>query len=457
MKALILAGGFGKRLRDVVKDVPKPMASIAGKPFLEHQIRFLKKNGIEDIILGVYYKSKIIKSYFGSGMRQNVKITYSEEESPLGTGGAIKLAQKFVNEPFLVMNGDSYSDIDLEKFMKFHKNQKTLASVVLQESNDLSHYGNVKLSGDYISEFNEKKSSGSGLINVGVYLFNPEIFNFIPPSKKVSLEESILPELSKENNLSGFIHNGYFMDIGRPETYMQFKKDFLDNLQSSTDINLRDAMKKMYENSSEILFIVDKNKKFMGLLTDGVIKRYLIKGGNLNINVSDAMIREPERLVTTKDSEERIKKFLVEGVKQLPIIDDEGKIFDVRFRNEEVKEEEYPTIRGKTPLRISFAGGGTDMPYFFEEYGGAVINTTIDKYCRITAKKRGDSNLIINSDLVEKEQIFDTRKLNYDNGPFDLVKSVYNLVNPGCGIDLYLKNDIPREEDWGLPQVLQYC
>ena len=448
-QAFILAGGFGTRLQGVVKDVPKPMASIAGKPFLEHQIRFLKKNGIEDIILGIHYKSDIIKSYFGNGLRQDVKITYSEEETPLGTGGAIKLAQKYIDKPFLVLNGDSYSDVDLRNFIDFHKSQKTLGSIVLQEMNSNSHYGEVKMQGDSVVEFKDKSSQDKGLINAGIYLFEPEIFDKIPPSKKISLESNIFPGLVKNHGLSGFIHNGYFMDIGRPETYSQFKKDFLKNLQSPTNISLREAMKKMYDIGSEILFMVDESDKFLGLLTDGVIKRYLIGGGSFEVQVSDAMITDPERLVRVADSEDKIRDFLQEGVKQLPVLDEEGRIYDIRFRTEELKKKEYPTISGKTPLRVSFAGGGTDMPSFFEEHGGTVISTTIDKYCRITAKKRGDSQLIIDSDMVNGETILDTGKLEYDGGPFDLIKSVYNLVNPGCGLDLFLKNDISPERGLG--------
>ncbi len=444
MKALILAGGFGTRLQGVVKDVPKPMASIAGKPFLEHQIRYLKRQGINEFILGVHYKSDVIKSYFGNGMRQDVSITYSEEDSPLGTGGAIKLAQKFIDGPFLVLNGDSYTDLDLGKFMRFHEKNNSVASMVLQKmEKDNSHYGNVELEGDTIKRYSEKKSVGKGLSNSGIYLFDQEIFDYIPGSKKISLEERVFPELVKKGAISGFVNKGYFVDIGRPETYLQFKKDFIEKLQSSKDIILRDAIKKMYENGSDILFMVNEEKEFQGLLTDGIIKRYLIRGGEFEAGVDEAMIEKPERIATIKDSEDKIRGFLKEGVKNLPILDEQGKIYDIRFRTEEVKGEEYPTIRGKTPLRISFAGGGTDMPYFFEKYGGAVISTTIDKYCNITAKKRGDSKIVINSDILEEEVILDAGNLKYDRSKFDLVKSVYNLVNPGCGVDLHLNNDVP--------------
>ena len=125
MKALILAGGFGTRLKDVVKDVPKSMALIFDKPFLEHQIHFLKKQGIDEIILGVHYMANKIKSYFGNGGKFEVNLTYSEEDIPLGTAGAVKNAEKYIDDTFFVLNGDSYSNIDLWKFLEFH-NQKVL-------------------------------------------------------------------------------------------------------------------------------------------------------------------------------------------------------------------------------------------------------------------------------------------------------------------------------------------
>ena len=120
MKALILAGGFSTRLKNIVSDTPKPMALIAGKPFLEYQLQLLKESGITDIVLCVHFMANKIKSYFGDGKRFGTNITYSEEEMPLGTGGAIKFAEKYIGDHFLVLNGDTFSDIDLNKFLSFH-------------------------------------------------------------------------------------------------------------------------------------------------------------------------------------------------------------------------------------------------------------------------------------------------------------------------------------------------
>ena len=125
MKAIILAGGYGTRLKEIAKDVPKPMISIMGKPFLEHQINYLKENGINEIILAVHYQADKIKSYFGTGHRWGVSITYSEESSPLGTAGAVKNAEKYIEDTFLVLNGDSYSHININDLIEFHKKKKS--------------------------------------------------------------------------------------------------------------------------------------------------------------------------------------------------------------------------------------------------------------------------------------------------------------------------------------------
>ncbi|MBU3923835.1 MAG: nucleotidyltransferase family protein, partial [Nanoarchaeota archaeon] len=230
MKVVILVGGFGTRLREVVSDVPKPMALIAGKPFLEHQINFLKEFGLKDIILCVYYKADVIKSYFGDGRHFGVNLTYSEEDVPLGTAGAIKKAEKYIDGTFFVLNGDSYLDADLMKFLEFHKSMCFGgASMVLTEAKDSSNYGSVLVENNKVVSFLEKGRIGVSKINAGVYLFEPSILDLIPSGKKVSIE-GIFPKLAEEGKLFGFLHNGYFIDIGRPETYHQFRQNFLNRL-----------------------------------------------------------------------------------------------------------------------------------------------------------------------------------------------------------------------------------
>ena len=442
MKVIILAGGFGTRLKDVVSDVPKPMALIAGKPFLEHQINFLKKSGIKEIILAVHYKPNIIKSYFGDGARFGVNIVYSQEDFPLGTGGAIKNAEKYLEGPFFVLNGDSYSDIDLLSLLEFHElTEKNIGSIALMYVEKLNDYGSIILEDKKIIDFSEKKNVSNGLMNRGVYLFDPEIFNFIPSQEKISLEKEIFPKLSEMGFLNGKVQEGYFIDIGKPETYAKFKEDFMKRLMIKEDMDLRSAMKILDENEINVLLVVDENQKLLGILNDIIIRRFLINGGNLNQNISLAMVKDPNRVGRTYHSSEEIQK-LSASTRHLPILDKNGIIRDIKFHKEATSLSNFPTVRGKSPLRISFGGGGTDMPYFFEKYGGTVINTTIDKYCHVTASKRADSKITINSDLNPREIILDSKKMNY-NGEFDIIKSVYTILNPNFGIDFHLHNDLP--------------
>ncbi|MBU4086791.1 MAG: nucleotidyltransferase family protein [Nanoarchaeota archaeon] len=141
MRALILAGGFGTRLKTISGDTPKSMMPIVGKPFLHHQIRTLRDSGIEEVVLAVHYGSDKIKDYFGNGKRQGVDITYSEEDIPLGTGGAVKNAEKFLgNERFFVLNGDTYTGLDLKQFLDFHnKSGRECSMGVVKVSNSEHH------------------------------------------------------------------------------------------------------------------------------------------------------------------------------------------------------------------------------------------------------------------------------------------------------------------------------
>lgn len=220
MRSIILAGGEGIRLRDIVKDVPKPMANIAGRPFLEYLILQLIKWDIKDVILSVGYRKEVIKSYFGDGRRWNVRIIYSREEQPLGTGGALKKTIGLTDdEEFLVMNGDSFLDLDLNQIIGFHKEKKAIATMGLAYVEDVSRYGKVEIkSENEVIRFVEKSSSGNGFINGGVYVFSRKIINYIP-SGKVSLECEVLPGLIKQG-LYGIVVKGFFIDIGVPQDFL---------------------------------------------------------------------------------------------------------------------------------------------------------------------------------------------------------------------------------------------
>ncbi|MHA1820034.1 MAG: nucleotidyltransferase family protein [Promethearchaeota archaeon] len=235
IKVFILVGGLGTRLRSVVSDVPKPMAPIHGKPFLYYKMLQLKKRGIRNIVFCSGYLHQIIYDYFGDGSKFGINIEYSVENEPLGTAGAIKNAEPLINKPFVLMNGDTYLDLDFEWFIssynKFNADYLMLLTtphligqegiVVVKEDNKIVKF----LEKPPIEEINKLKTP---YINAGVYLLNNSIVDLIPSHKKVSLEKEIFPKLvgdSPEKKFYGLPYNGYFLDIGVPENYKQFMED----------------------------------------------------------------------------------------------------------------------------------------------------------------------------------------------------------------------------------------
>ena len=441
MKALILAGGFGSRLKKVIYDVPKPMAPIAGIPFLEHQIRLLKEQGINEIILCVSFMADNIKSYFGDGGKIGVNITYSEEEIPLGTAGAIKNAEKYIDDTFIVINGDSYSQIDLNDFINFHNSKKSNVTISLTKSNEPTKHGSVIISENKIIEFSEKEGKNEYLVNSGVYIFEPRILDYIERGRNVSLEKEIFPKLARERILYGYEFEGYFMNIGRPETYTKFKQDVLNTMMLKEHNEIRDALKKIRKNEIDLILITNDQKILLGVLTNKSIRNYLIEGGKMEDSVTRAMIKDP---ITAKDTdnENKITELFYSGTHRVPILNEEGKVMDIKFYVDRIKTENFPVVRGKSPLRISFAGGGTDLPYFFEKYGGAVVNATINKYSYATIMKRADNKIIIDSDIAGEIIVDSIDNLEYD-GNLDIVKAIIKMIGPDFGFELFLYNDIP--------------
>lgn len=225
MKALILVGGRGTRLREVVNVLPKPMAPVAGKPFLEYLIIHLKQYGLRNIVLCVGYRGTQIREHFKDGRKWDVKILYSQEEVPLGTGGAVKLVENLIEEEnFLVVNGDSFLDVNPNMLMNHHLSQRALLTMAMVEMNDKVRYGAITVNGQgAIVNFAEKEEMpGSKLINGGVYVFNREIFDHIPEGK-VSLENDIFPSLIGKG-FYGMTVRGFFIDIGLPEDYRKLQE-----------------------------------------------------------------------------------------------------------------------------------------------------------------------------------------------------------------------------------------
>jgi len=215
MEAIVLAGGAGTRLAHIVKDVPKPMADVNGKPFLEYILQYLIRNKVNRIILAVGYKHESIVNYFGDEYN-GVPVIYSIESSPLGTGGALKKASALCeSESFFVINGDTYFNVDLMKMQP--------ATIACKPMQNFDRYGNVVIdTNNRIVAFEEKRFMHSGIINGGIYLCDKTIFDGTPDGM-FSFEKDILEKRS--GIFSAFISDTYFIDIGIPEDYQRVKKE----------------------------------------------------------------------------------------------------------------------------------------------------------------------------------------------------------------------------------------
>jgi D-glycero-alpha-D-manno-heptose 1-phosphate guanylyltransferase len=231
MQAVILAGGLGTRLRPVVTDRPKPMVRVGDRPFLEYQIHFLKAHQIDHIVLCVGYLHEKIQTYFLDGKSLGLKIDYVVEEQLLGTGGAIKNAREHLDQTFLVLNGDSYLDLDVRAFIQFHKDKKSrdhrcLGTIALTQVADGRDYGSVRLGPERrILAFEEKalKMTGSGQVNAGIYVLERDVLGLIPAGVRTSVEAEVFPSiLRSEYRLYGYPDRGFFVDIGTPKGYYRF-------------------------------------------------------------------------------------------------------------------------------------------------------------------------------------------------------------------------------------------
>nr|HID58313.1 galactokinase [Desulfobacterales bacterium] len=218
--AAILAGGLGTRLRSVVSDRPKVLAEVRGRPFLSYLLDQLAAAGIRYVVLCIGYLGEQVKAEFGNTYG-GLHLVYSQESSPIGTAGALRWALPlFESDPVLVMNGDSFCQVELRDFFSWHLAQNANASLVLTEVRNMQRYGrvNVDVDGHVLSFVEKDERSGPGWINAGIYLINRRLLLTIPESGGVSLEEEMFPAWI-DQGLYGYRSKGRFLDIGTPETY----------------------------------------------------------------------------------------------------------------------------------------------------------------------------------------------------------------------------------------------
>jgi len=207
-------------LQSVVQDIPKPMAPVGGKPFLEYLILQLKKWGITEIVLSVGFKQEVVKSYFGTGSAFGVAIAYSEEDQPLGTGGALRKAISAIEDPYCIaMNGDSFFNVDFRDLVQFHLHRPALMTMSLARVKSGRRYGNVEINNDgRVLRFQREGPEAPSVISGGIYVIQRDILSCIP-EEKISLEERVLPLLKKDKLLFGKIFDVFFLDMGVPDDY----------------------------------------------------------------------------------------------------------------------------------------------------------------------------------------------------------------------------------------------
>ena len=220
MKAIVLAGGLGTRLRARVSDVPKPMAPIQGRPFLEYVLDTLVSGGVESVVLSIGYLGEMIESHFGNSYR-GLPLEYSVEHECLGTGGAIAKAVKQYasNAPVLVLNGDTLLKMDLKRMIESYNCCPSDLVMVLRKVNDVSRYGQVIVENNIITKFEEKGGEGAGYINAGIYIIRPEIISEEDLPPKFSFEIDYLQNRLVDIKPRAYIEDCYFIDIGIPEDF----------------------------------------------------------------------------------------------------------------------------------------------------------------------------------------------------------------------------------------------
>jgi D-glycero-alpha-D-manno-heptose 1-phosphate guanylyltransferase len=226
--AIILAGGLGTRLRTVVPDRPKVLATVAGRPFITYLLDQLGHTGIRRVVLSTGHLAEHFADVIGNDYH-SLAIAYAQEDEPLGTGGAIKFAGSHVDSPqTLVMNGDSFFDADLAAYMRWHQAGGQDASLLLVEVSDASRFGTVELAadGEHVATFLEKRAiQAPGNINAGVYLFRTEMLDEILPGKS-SIERDVFPRWLASHDVRAWVTDGDFIDIGVPDDY-QRSHDFM--------------------------------------------------------------------------------------------------------------------------------------------------------------------------------------------------------------------------------------
>ncbi len=231
-KAVILVGGEGTRLHPLTHNTPKPMVPVLNRPFLEHTIAYLRKYGIENIILASSYLPEVIQNYFGDGSKLGARLTYTVENNPLGTAGAVKNAEQYLDSTFVVFNGDIFTDFNIGDMLAFHQHKGAKATIALTWVDNPSAFGLIETDrNERVKRFVEKPSPDqvtTNWINAGIYILEPEVLDYVPANSHYMFERGLFPFLLKKDEpVYGYTLNDYWLDMGTPEKYLLLNQDLL--------------------------------------------------------------------------------------------------------------------------------------------------------------------------------------------------------------------------------------
>jgi mannose-1-phosphate guanylyltransferase len=234
LKAVLLVGGLGTRLRPLTNERPKSIVPVLNKPVLEHTIAYLKHYGIRDIVITLNYLPEVIEEYFGDGTDFGVKLTYFMEEEPRGTAGAVKNAESYLDGPFFVLNGDIFTDLNLMDMLSFHRKRKATATIALTQVENPSAYGVVETTDkSRVKRFIEKPPPGTettNWINAGTYILEREVLDMVPPGCSYMFERGLFPQLLQTGRpVFGYQYKGYWLDMGTPAHYREINRDFMQS------------------------------------------------------------------------------------------------------------------------------------------------------------------------------------------------------------------------------------
>ena len=225
MKAVILAGGKGTRLKPYTTVFPKPLMPIGDKPILEIVVRQLKSYGFDEIVMAVGHLAELIMTFFNDGSKYGIKIKYTREDKPLGTAGPLALMKEELNEPFLMMNGDVLTTLNYSDLIDYHKRNGAIATIALKKREVKIDFGVPEVDGgNNIVGYTEKPRIDY-LVSMGVYVFDPKVLDYIKPNEYLDFPDLIKKLISNGETVKGYVYDGYWLDIGRPEDYERANKE----------------------------------------------------------------------------------------------------------------------------------------------------------------------------------------------------------------------------------------